>query len=150
MSTNLHEIIDARPASLSQDIEQVTPSPTCRVKVRVRAIDSNRYFLKHERNAPVSIQYLVRPYLGISLCAFQTQSNSIVGFASAVSLCFCSGLAGVFFELMLKVRREHSSSDMIYFRSAPLSVSDCYVTATASGHAHCPNSRRWRTQVDGF
>eukprot|EP00903_Cladosiphon_okamuranus_P020007 g18378.t1 len=29
-------------------------------------------------------------------------SNSLVGFASALSLCFCSGLAGVFFELMLK------------------------------------------------
>lgn len=33
------------------------------------------------------------------------QDNSIIGFASAVMLCLCSGLAGVFFELMLKVRR---------------------------------------------
>lgn len=42
-------------------------------------------------------------------CASQGSSNSLVGFASAISLCFCSGLAGVFFELMLKVWRESTS-----------------------------------------
>ncbi|CAM9251473.1 unnamed protein product [Ectocarpus sp. 12 AP-2014] len=31
-----------------------------------------------------------------------TTSNSLIGFASAVMVCLCSGLAGVFFELMIK------------------------------------------------
>ncbi|CAB1118117.1 unnamed protein product [Ectocarpus sp. CCAP 1310/34] len=31
-----------------------------------------------------------------------TTSNSLIGFASAVMICVCSGLAGVFFELMIK------------------------------------------------
>ncbi|CBN78543.1 conserved unknown protein [Ectocarpus siliculosus] len=31
-----------------------------------------------------------------------TTSNSLIGFASAVMVCVCSGLAGVFFELMIK------------------------------------------------
>eukprot|EP00752_Nemacystus_decipiens_P004916 g4475.t1 len=43
-------------------------------------------------------------------------SNSFVGFASAISLCFCSGLAGVFFELMLK----GSSTASLWMRNIQL------------------------------
>lgn len=38
-----------------------------------------------------------------SCFAPQVSPNSFIGFASAISLCVCSGLAGVFFELMVKV-----------------------------------------------
>lgn len=40
----------------------------------------------------------------VSQVSNATTSNSLIGFASAVMVCVCSGLAGVFFELMIKVK----------------------------------------------
>lgn len=36
----------------------------------------------------------------------QAGANTFIGFVSAIMLCVCSGLAGVYFELMLRVRPE--------------------------------------------
>eukprot|EP00904_Undaria_pinnatifida_P009249 jgi/Undpi1/5454/HiC_scaffold_2.g00733.m1 len=43
-------------------------------------------------------------------------SNSLIGLVSAISLCFCSGLGGVFFELMLK----GNSSASLWIRNIQL------------------------------
>ncbi|CAM9330832.1 unnamed protein product [Ectocarpus fasciculatus] len=40
----------------------------------------------------------------------ETSSNSLIGFASAVMVCVCSGLAGVFFELMIKGSSHHKGA----------------------------------------
>lgn len=55
--------------------------------------------------------------------AWQDRQNSLVGMVSAISLCLCSGLAGVFFELMLKVR---AKSVLLYLCHFSLATSLTY------------------------
>ncbi|CAM9374789.1 unnamed protein product [Scytosiphon promiscuus] len=52
-----------------------------------------------------------------SEAAGKVNPNTFIGFASAVSLCICSGLAGVYFELMLK---QGSSTASLWMRNIQL------------------------------